>query len=112
MTGGTYTRLLNPERTDGLLKHDFHGAKKVADRVEYQIGFAAVGVKSEVFQNVTGNLMFNEKMLEALKKNNTFAARDISLRLMEAQKRGYWNASPEDLKRLQEIYLNIEEDIE
>ena len=52
---GVYTRLLNPTWIDGMLRHDFHGAENVADRVENLIGFAAtVGINSEVFQNVRG----------------------------------------------------------
>jgi len=29
----TRTRLLNPVWIEGMLKHDFHGAKKIKDRV-------------------------------------------------------------------------------
>ena len=110
---GTYTRLLNPAWIEGMLEHDFHGAKNVADRVEYLIGFAAtVGVKSEVFQNVAERLMFDEEVLEALKKNNAFAVREIAKRLMEADRRGYWKAGEKDRERLKDIYLSLEEYIE
>ncbi len=113
VTRGTYTRLLNPAWIEGMLEHDFHGAKKVADRVEYLIGFAAtVGVKGEVFQNVAGRLVFDKKMLEALRRNNLYATREISRRLLEAERRGYWKAGREDHDRLMEIYLGLEEEIE
>lgn len=110
---GTYTRLLNPEWIDGLLAHDFHGAQKVADRVGYLIGFAAtVGVKSEVFQNVSERLVFDEEMLRRLRENNAFATREVTKRLLEAEKRGYWDARPEDVERLKAIYLQIEIELE
>lgn len=113
VTRGTYTRLLNPAWIEGMLEHDFHGAKKVAERVEYLIGFAAtVGVRGEVFQNVAERLMFDEKTLEALKLNNVFAAREIPKRLIEAARRGYWSASGDDIDRLRGIFLALEEEIE
>ncbi|RJX28090.1 MAG: magnesium chelatase subunit H [Dethiobacter sp.] len=110
---GINTRLLNPLWIKGLLKHDYHGAQKVSDRVEYLIGLAAtVGVESKTFSRVADGLLFNPEILEALKKNNPFATQEMTKRLMEAVKRGYWEATEEELEKLRDLYLQIEGDLE
>ncbi|MHC1590896.1 MAG: cobaltochelatase subunit CobN, partial [Candidatus Helarchaeales archaeon] len=43
----TRTRTLNPVWIEGMLKHDFHGVKKIKDRVEYLLGLAATTGKVE-----------------------------------------------------------------
>ena len=110
---GINTRLLNPRWIQALLKHDYHGAQKVSDRVENLIGFAAtVGVESKTFSRVAGELLFNREVFQALKENNPFAAREMARRLMEAVNRGYWQASEEELEQLRELFLEIEGELE
>ena len=110
----TRTRLLNPRWIDGMLKHDFHGAKKIKDRVEYLLGFAATTGKVEnwVFDEVADKLIFNEEMRKKLQQNNPYAAIKIGELLIESERRGYWKAEKEKLKQLQNIILNMEGDIE
>lgn len=110
---GINTRLLNPRWIQGLLKHDYHGAQKVSDRVENLIGFAAtVGVESKTFSRVASELLFNREVFQALKENNPFAAREMARRLMEAVNRGYWQATEEELEQLRELFLEIEGELE
>lgn len=110
----TRTRTLNPLWIEGMLKHDFHGAKKIKDRVEYLLAFAATTGKVEnwIFDEVANRLIFDEEMREKLQQNNPYAALKIGELLIESEKRGYWKAEKEKLKQLQNIILNMEGDIE
>ena len=101
----TRTRLLNPRWIQGLLKHDFHGAKKIKDRVEYLLGFAATTEKVE-------NWVFDEEMGKKLQLNNPYATIKISELLIESERRGYWKVEKEKLRRLRDIILNMEGEVE
>ena len=107
---GLRTRLLNPKWIDELLKHDFHGAQKISDRVEYLIGFAATthAVENWVFTAVTQRYILDEAMFQRLAANNRFAAESVLKRLAEAAQRGYWEATEEELQALRERYLELE----
>jgi cobaltochelatase CobN len=107
---GVRTRLLNPKWIDEMLKHDFHGAQQVADRVEYLLGLAATtnAVENWVWDKVAERYVFDEEMLRRLKENNKWALMEIMKRLLEAESRGYWEATREQIERLKETYLSIE----
>jgi cobaltochelatase CobN len=111
---GTRSRTLNPRWVEGMLKHDFHGAKKVKDRVEYLLGFAATtgSVDSWVFDEVADRLVLDEDMLEKLQKNNPYAAKQMAETLIESEHRGYWDADEERLKKLRNLVLSMESDVE
>jgi len=87
------------------LKHDFHGTKKIKDRVEYLLGFSATTGKVD-------NWIFDEEMRKKLQLNNPYAAMKISEVLIESERRGYWKVEKEKLKRLRNIILNMEGDVE
>ncbi len=110
----TRTRILNPRWIEGMLKHDFHGAKKIKDRVEYLLAFAATTGKVEnwIFDEVANKLIFDEEMRKKIQQNNPYAAVKICELLIESEKRGYWKVEKEKLRQLQNIVLDIEGDIE
>lgn len=110
----TRTRLLNPVWIEGMLKHDFHGAKKIKDRVEYLLGFAATTGKVEnwVFDEVADKLIFDEEMRKRLQSNNPYATMRIAELLVEAERRGYWKADEERMKKLRDIVLDMESAVE
>jgi cobaltochelatase CobN len=107
---GIRTRLLNPRWIEELLKHEFHGAQKISDRVEYLLGFAATthAVENWVFSAVTQRYVLDGEMFRRLAANNRFALEAILKRLLEAAQRGYWDASEEELQALRERYLELE----
>jgi len=110
----TRTRTLNPLWIEGMLKHDFHGAKKIKDRVEYLLAFAATTDKVEnwIFDEVADRLIFDEERRRRLQSNNPYAAMRIAELLVEAERRGYWKTEEERLKRLRDIILNMEDIVE
>ncbi|UEC43878.1 MAG: Cobaltochelatase CobN subunit [Methanothrix sp.] len=111
---GVRTRLLNPKWIDGMLKHDFHGAQQLAERLENVLGFAATtdSVDNWIWSSIAERYIFDEEIRERLIENNRFAAVEIAERLFEAEKRGYWEATEEEMEKLKDAYLQMEGDIE
>ncbi|MCK4777778.1 MAG: cobaltochelatase subunit CobN, partial [Actinomycetia bacterium] len=108
------TRIFNPKWIAGMLKHDFHGAKKIKDRVENLLGLAATtgAVKNWIFDSVADRYIFDEEIFEQLKKNNPYAAVKIGELLIETERRGYWKTDEDKLEHLKNIILRTEADIE
>ena len=111
---GTRTRLLNPKWIDGMLEHDYHGAQQIADRLENTLGLAATtnAVPNWIWSSIAERFVFDEKMRIRLEENNKFAAVEIMERLFEAEKRGYWNATEEEMEKMKRAYLEMEGDVE
>ncbi len=111
---GLISRLLNPRWIDALLAHEFHGAQKIADRVQYVLGLAATtgAVDDWTWSSIASRYVFDEEMLRRLLQNNAFATAEIARRLMEASQRGYWDATEEEKERMKAVYLEIERAIE
>jgi cobaltochelatase CobN len=110
----TRTRTLNPDWLDGMLSHDYHGAKIVKDRVEYLLGLAATtnSVQSWVFDQTADRLIFDEDMRARLERNNPFATQRMAEVLLESNHRGYWQATAEQLEKLRDLMLAMEGDLE
>ncbi|GAB4316428.1 MAG: cobaltochelatase subunit CobN [Methanobacteriaceae archaeon] len=110
----TRTRILNPSWIDGMLNHDFHGAKNIKDRMEHLLGFAATTgkVRNWVFDDVAEKLIFDEDMRKRLQENNPYAAIKMGEVLLESESRGYWDVDEEKLRKLRNIVLDMESDVE
>lgn len=104
------TRTLNPKWIEGMLKHDFHGTQKIAQRVEHTLGLAATtgAVDNWIWKKIAERYVYDEKMLEKIAENNKFAAMKLMKRLLEAHQRGYWKATEEEIRKLKEAYMHIE----
>jgi cobaltochelatase CobN len=93
-----------------MLNHDFHGAQKVAEKVEYLLGLqATTGTVSKwLFGQAAQTLLFDEEMRRRLAENNRYATLELAEKMLEAHDRGYWEATPEDLEKLKTIILDME----
>ncbi len=111
---GAVTRTLNPKWIDAMLEHEYHGAQKIADRVQYLVGLSATtgAVDQRVWEETAQTLIFDEQMRRRLEENNRFAAQEITRRLFEAEKRNYWTPTEEEAQQLMELLMNYEEDLE
>jgi len=111
---GIRTRLLNPKWIDAMLQHDYHGGQQIAKRVENALGLAATthSIADWVWSGIAERYIFDEQVRDRLEKNNKFACGKVMERLLEAERRGYWNASGNELERIKEAYLDLEGVIE
>lgn len=107
---GVRTRVLNPKWIDELLKHNFHGAQKIADRMENILGLSATtgAVSSKIWSDIAKRYILDKNIREKLTENNKWATMEIIERLFEANKRGYWQAEKEEIEELKKAYLGIE----
>ncbi|HIH61255.1 MAG TPA: cobaltochelatase subunit CobN [Methanobacteriales archaeon] len=108
------TRILNPKWLDGMLKHDFHGAKHIRDRIEHLLGFSATTDKVEnwIYENVADKLILDPQMRKKLLENNPFATIEIGEILLETERRGYWKTSKEKIQKIRETLISIEYQLE
>ncbi|MEW6662877.1 MAG: magnesium chelatase subunit H [Bacillota bacterium] len=111
---GVRTRLLNPKWIESLLAHEYHGVQHIADRVDNVLGLAATTnrVDNWIWSKIAERYVFNEEMRKRLEENNRWATAEIIRRLFEANTRGYWQATAEELDKLREAYLELEGSIE
>ena len=107
---GTITRTLNPKWINEMLKHDFHGGQKIAERIENLLGLAATtnAVENWIWDRVAEKLVFNEEIFERLRENNIYATKEILERLIEAERRGYWKTDKEVIDKIIRKYLELE----
>jgi len=108
------TRLLNPAWLEGMLAHDHHGAKNVKDRVEHLLGFSATtgSVENWVYDDVADTLLLDPEMMRRLSENNPFATMRMGEILLETYERGYWDAPEEKVRRIREMVLKLEYELE
>ncbi|MBC7096008.1 magnesium chelatase subunit H [Thermococcus sp.] len=114
---GTITRILNPKWINEMLKHEFLGVQKIAERIENLLGLSATtnAVENWVWNKVAERFILDDEIFERLKESNPYATKEILERLFEAKERGYWKAEEEILEKLEDRYLELdgmlEEDI-
>lgn len=111
---GIRTRVLNPKWIDGMLAHKYHGAQKIADRFENVMGLAATtgAVEQWVYNDLCEKYAQDEEMRRRMAENNPYAYMDILEQMEEYSRRGYWDASEEQLEAIRNAYLETENTIE
>ncbi len=111
---GLRTRVLNPKWIGGMLEHKYHGTQEIAKRFENVMGLAATtgAVDSRFYDDMEACYVKDEERKRQMKENNPYAYMNILEQMLEYHSRGYWNASEEQLNRIKQTYLSLEESIE
>ena len=111
---GVRTRTCNPRWIGSMLDHGYDGALNVEDRVEYVLGLAATTgkVHNWVWDDIADRIALDDDVRQRMAEANPWATAKLVARLLEAEKRGYWEASEEKLDQLREIYLELEGEME
>lgn len=107
---GLITRSLNPQWINAMLNHKYHGGQKVAERVENVLGLASTtkAVKKGNWDKIYSQYFENKEIKEALIENNRFSMMDIIKNMLQANNRGYWNATDDQINNLKKLYLELE----
>jgi len=93
-----YARYFNPKWIEGMMEHDYAGAREMAKVIEYLWGWE-VTIPDLISDSIWNK--FYEIYLQGLKEffeKNPYAKQSIVARMLEAIRKGYWNA-PEEIKR-------------
>ncbi|TCD47834.1 magnesium chelatase subunit H [Chlorobium sp. N1] len=108
------TKLLNPKWFETMLEQGHSGATEISNRFTYMLGWDAVtkGVDDWVYKEAAETYAFDPKMRDRLMKANPKAFKNIVGRMLEASGRGMWNADPDMIDKLQEIYSDLEDRLE
>lgn len=111
---GIRTRVLNPKWIGGMLEHKYHGVQKIAERFENVMGLAATtnSVEQWIYHDLHNCYVEDEALRQKLQENNPHAYMDILEQMMEYYNRGYWQATDEQIDRIKQIYLELEDNIE
>ena len=92
-----------------------NGAFELAATVDYLFGFdATAGVVHDwMYESLAKEYVLDEDNQAFMKKSNPWALRGIVERLGEAAERGLWaEPDPEIVAAMQQVYLDIEGDLE
>ena len=108
-------RVVNPRWIGAMQRHGYKGAFELAATVDYLFGFdATAGVVHDwMYEKLAQEYVLDADNQEFMKKSNPWALRGIVERLNEAANRGLWaEPDPETLAAMQQVYLDIEGDLE
>ena len=108
-------RVINPRWIAAMQRHGYKGAFELAATVDYLFGFdATAGVVTDwMYQQLAENYVLDKDNQDFMKHANPWALRGIIEKLSEAVDRELWqDPDPELIDQLQQVYLDIEGDLE
>mmetsp|Transcript_32265 Transcript_32265/g.61733 ORF Transcript_32265/g.61733 Transcript_32265/m.61733 type:complete len:392 (+) Transcript_32265:2-1177(+) len=108
------TKLLNPKFYEGMLSTGYEGVREIQKRLRNTMGWSATAgeVDNFVFEDANSVFIEDPEMQKRLLETNPNAFRDMVTTFLEANGRGYWETSEENIERLQELYAEVEDRIE
>jgi len=108
------TKLLNPKFYEGMLNSGYEGAREITKRLKNTMGWSATSgeVDNFIYEDANDVFIKDEAMRERMLKTNPSAFRDMVTTFLEANGRGYWDTSDENLELLQELYQEVEDRLE
>lgn len=108
------TKLLNPKFYEGMLKSGYEGTREITKRLKNTMGWSATSgeVDHFIYEDANDTFIKDEKMRQRLLETNPNAFRDMVTTFLEANGRGYWETSDENIELLQELYQEVEDKIE
>ncbi len=109
------TRVVNPKWIDSMKRHGYKGAFELAATVDYMFGYDATAqvIEDWMYEDVTESYVLDPETQQFFQQSNPWALKGIVERLLEAMERGLWeDPSPEMREKLQQLYLELEADLE
>ena len=108
------TKLLNPKFYEGMLSTGYEGVREIQKRLKNTMGWSATAgeVDNFVFEDANDTFINDTEMQQRLLDTNPNAFRDMVTTFLEANGRGYWDTSEDNIERLQELYADVEDRIE
>jgi cobaltochelatase CobN len=108
-------RVINPRWIAAMQRHGYKGAFELAATVDYLFGFdATAGVVTDwMYAQLAKSYVLDKDNQDFMKHANPWALRGIIEKLSEAVDRGLWEEpDPELITQLQQVYLDVEGDLE
>ncbi len=109
------SRVLNPRWIQGMLAHGYKGGFELAASLDYLFAYdASTGrVPDWSYGAICRQWLQDDDVLQALRRSNPWALRDMAERLLEAANRELWQgADPAQLEHLKALVIGSESLIE
>ncbi|GFY93669.1 magnesium-chelatase subunit chlH, chloroplast, putative [Actinidia rufa] len=108
------TKLLNPKWYEGMLSTGYEGVREIEKRLTNTVGWSATSgqVDNWVYEEANTTFIQDEEMLSKLMKTNPNSFRKLVQTFLEANGRGYWETSEDNVERLRQLYSEVEDKIE
>ncbi|KAL5719719.1 magnesium chelatase [Ranunculus cassubicifolius] len=108
------TKLLNPKWYEGMLSTGYEGVREIEKRLTNTVGWSATSgqVDNWVYEEANSTFIKDEEMLNRLMNTNPNSFRKLLQTFLEANGRGYWDTSEENIEKLKELYSEVEDKIE
>ncbi|NJR51700.1 MAG: magnesium chelatase subunit H [Leptolyngbyaceae cyanobacterium CSU_1_3] len=108
------TKLLNPKWYEGMLSHGYEGVRELSKRLVNTMGWSATAgaVDNWIYEDANDTFIKDAEMQKRLLDLNPNSFRKMVTTLLEANGRGYWETSEENLDKLRELYQEVEDKIE
>mmetsp|Transcript_40108 Transcript_40108/g.95936 ORF Transcript_40108/g.95936 Transcript_40108/m.95936 type:complete len:1488 (-) Transcript_40108:430-4893(-) len=110
----TRTKLLNPKFYEAALKGGYEGVREISKRMRYTFGWSttADAVDNFVYEDANETYITDEDIRKQMLDKNPEALRDMVTTFLEANSKGYWDTSEDNLERLRAVYQECEDKIE
>jgi magnesium chelatase subunit H len=110
----TRAKLLNPKWYESMLSHGYEGVREIEARLSNTYGWSATNdaVENWVYDDAADVFVLDEAMRQRMAQANPHATAAFTRRLLEANARGFWDASDETLAKLRDIYVDLEDQLE
>jgi cobaltochelatase CobN len=108
------SRLLNPKWVQGLMRHGYKGAGDISKAVDVAFGWDATAdvVDDFMYERLAQRVAFDPEVQKWMKQVNPTALHNITEKLLEAIKRGMWDAEEQTQQDLLQLYLEAEGEVE
>ncbi|CAN1125044.1 Magnesium-chelatase subunit ChlH, chloroplastic [Linum perenne] len=108
------TKLLNPKWYEGMMSSGYEGVREIEKRLTNTVGWSATSgqVDNWVYEEANTTFIKDEEMLNRLMNTNPSSFRKLVQTFLEANGRGYWETSQENIEKLKQLYSEVEDKIE
>ncbi|CAJ1334907.1 unnamed protein product [Effrenium voratum] len=108
------TKLLNPKFYEANLKGGYEGVREISKRMRFTFGWSttADAVDNFVYEDCNTTYIQDEEIKNKMLEANPDALRDMVETFLEANAKGYWDTSEDNLEKLKEVYQECEDRIE
>ena len=109
------SRVVNPKWIESMKRHGYKGAFELAATVDYMFGYDATAqvIEDWMYEDVTESYVLDPDTQQFFRQSNPWALKGVVERLLEAIERGLWEEPPPEMReKLQQLYLDMEADLE
>lgn len=108
------TKMLNPKWYEGMLSSGYEGVREIEKRLTNTMGWSATSgtVDNWVYEEANSTFIEDEEMQKRLLETNPNSFRKLVATFLEANGRGYWETSEENIEKLRALYQDVEDRIE